>query len=189
MATYLTAADVLQPALLVLQGLLSAHAPLLHKERTFGTGLVVLVTVMWHLRVATSFCTLAGIPAWWRLGTARERRVKDGTAATTTDLVKNGFATCPAGTLVAKLFAKVCTTLQETATLPGANVFRLEQILHWPGRRVQRPLLALAALTFSGFTLAGATSLVAAVASAVQQRSADSHALRRLVSALVTKRR
>jgi hypothetical protein len=64
-ATYVAATHILQPALLVLESLLPAHAPLLHKKGAFGTSLIVLVTVVRHLRVATCFRAFAGVSAWW----------------------------------------------------------------------------------------------------------------------------
>ena len=64
-ATHVAAANVLQPALLILECLLPAHTPLLHKKGAFGTSLVVLVAVVRHLRVAACFRALAGVSAWW----------------------------------------------------------------------------------------------------------------------------
>jgi hypothetical protein len=64
-ATHVAATDVLQPTLLILERLLPAHAPLLHKKGAFGTSLVVLVAVVRHLRVAACFRTLTGVSARW----------------------------------------------------------------------------------------------------------------------------
>lgn len=51
-AANIAATDVLQPTLLILEGLFPAHAPFLHKERAFGTSLIVLVAVVGYLRMA-----------------------------------------------------------------------------------------------------------------------------------------
>jgi hypothetical protein len=64
-AAHVTAANILQPALLVLERLLPAHAPLLHKKGAFGTSLIVLVAVVRDLRVAACLRALAGVSAWW----------------------------------------------------------------------------------------------------------------------------
>lgn len=61
----IAAADILQPALLILEGLFPAHAPLLHKKRAFGTSLIVLVAVVRHLRVPACFGAFARISARW----------------------------------------------------------------------------------------------------------------------------
>lgn len=64
-ATHVAATDILQPALLILECLLPAHAPLLHKKGAFGTSLIVLVAIVRHLRVAARLRTLTGVSAWW----------------------------------------------------------------------------------------------------------------------------
>jgi hypothetical protein len=64
-ATYIAATNILQPALLILERLLPAHASLLHKKGALGTSLIILVTVVRHLRVTARFRTLAGVSAWW----------------------------------------------------------------------------------------------------------------------------
>jgi hypothetical protein len=61
-ATDITTANILQPALLILEGLLPAHAPFLHKERAFGTGLIILVAVVRYLRMSASLRTFASVP-------------------------------------------------------------------------------------------------------------------------------
>jgi hypothetical protein len=105
-------ADILQPALLVLEGLLPAHAPLLHKERTFGTSFIVLMAVVRYLRVAACFGTLAGVSTGRRLCTARKRWMQDCATATAADFVKDGFTTSATWALVTKLFTYVCTALE-----------------------------------------------------------------------------
>jgi hypothetical protein len=58
-------ANILQPALLILESLLPAHAPLLHKKRAFGTSLIILVAVVRYLRVSAGFRAFASISAGW----------------------------------------------------------------------------------------------------------------------------
>lgn len=70
-ATDLTTADVFQPALLVLETLLSTHAMLLNQERTSGTALIVHMTVVLDLRMPASFGSVTLEAAWRRLSTAR----------------------------------------------------------------------------------------------------------------------
>jgi hypothetical protein len=67
-ATDLSTADVLQPALLVLETLLATHTALFDKEGTSGTAFVVHVTIVLDLRVPTSLGTIALEAAWRRLG-------------------------------------------------------------------------------------------------------------------------
>ena len=64
-ATDITTANILQPALLILEGLLPAHAPFLHKERAFGTGLIILVAVVGHLRMPACLRAFASVSAGW----------------------------------------------------------------------------------------------------------------------------
>jgi hypothetical protein len=87
---------------------------------------------------------------------------------------------------VAKLFANVRATLEQTTALPRADVFGFEAVVYRPWCRVKRSLLALAALTFRSLALAGAASLVASVTAAVQHYSTNAHTLRRFVLTLVT---
>jgi hypothetical protein len=65
MSADIAAADVLQPALLILESLLPAHTPLLHKKRAFRTGLIVLVAVVGYLRVTAGFRAFTSISARW----------------------------------------------------------------------------------------------------------------------------
>ena len=62
-ATDIATANVLQPALLILESLLPAHAPFLHKKRAFGTGLIILVAVVGYLRMSASLRAFASIAA------------------------------------------------------------------------------------------------------------------------------
>jgi hypothetical protein len=86
---------------------------------------------------------------------------------------------------VAKLFANVRAAFEQTTALPCADVFGFEAVVYWSRCRMKRPLLALAALSFRSLTLAGAASLVAAVAAAVQHYSTNAHALGRFILTLV----
>jgi hypothetical protein len=67
-ATDLSTADVLQPALLVLETLLATHTALFDKEGTSGTAFVVHVTIVLDLRMPASLGTIALEAAWRRLG-------------------------------------------------------------------------------------------------------------------------
>lgn len=73
-ATNLSTADILQPALLILQTLLAAHTTLFDKEGASGTALIVHVAVVLDLRVTACLGTIALEAAWRRLSAARERR-------------------------------------------------------------------------------------------------------------------
>lgn len=187
-ATNLTATDILEPTLLILEGLLPTHAPLLHKKRAFRTSLIILVAVVRHLRMTACLCSLTGVTARWWPRSARKRRMQDRTATATANLVENCLTTCTAWTFVAKLLTNMCTAFQQTTTLSSADVLGFKHIFNRSRCGVKRTLLALAALTLCGFALAGATSLIAAVSATVQQRPANSHALRRLIATLVTDR-
>jgi len=88
---------------------------------------------------------------------------------------------------VAELLAKVRATLEQTTALPRADVFRFEHVFYRPWCGMERSLLALVALAFRSLALAGTASFVAAVTTAVQHGSTDSHALRCFVLALMTK--
>lgn len=69
-----------------------------------------------------------------------------GAAAPAADLVKDGFATCAAWALVAKLLAKVRPAFEQATALPRADVFGFKHVVYWSWSRMKRPLLALAAL-------------------------------------------
>lgn len=58
-ATNLAAAGVGEPAWLVLETLLAAHAGLFYQEGTFGAGLLIAVAVVRDLRMATVLRPLA----------------------------------------------------------------------------------------------------------------------------------
>jgi hypothetical protein len=62
-ATDITTANILQPALLILEGLLPAHTPFLHKKRAFGTSFIILVAVVGYLRMAACLCAFASVSA------------------------------------------------------------------------------------------------------------------------------
>ena len=87
---------------------------------------------------------------------------------------------------MAKLLTDVRSTFEQTTALPRADVFGFEAVVYWPWCGMKRSLLALAGLTLRSLALAGATSLVAAVAAAVQHYSTNAHTLGRFVLTLVT---
>ena len=55
LATDFATADVLKPALLIFESLLTAHAALLDQERALRASFIILVAIVRNLRVATSF--------------------------------------------------------------------------------------------------------------------------------------
>jgi hypothetical protein len=89
---------------------------------------------------------------------------------------------------VAKLLANMRAAFEQTTALPRADVFGFEAVVCRSWRRVKRPLLALAALSFRCLALAGTASLVAAVAAAVQHYSTNAHALWRFILTLMAER-
>ena len=70
-ATNLSTADVLQPALLVLETLLATHTTLFDKEGTSRTALVVHVAIVLDLRMTACLGTVALEAAWRRLSATR----------------------------------------------------------------------------------------------------------------------
>lgn len=105
LATNLTAACILQPALDILQILLATHATLLYQKGTFRAGFVVEMATMLDLRMSACFGSVALIATWWWLRTTWERWLEYGTTAVAAQLIKDGFPTCSTRTLVAKFFA------------------------------------------------------------------------------------
>jgi len=73
--------------------------------------------------------------------------VKYCAAAAAANLVEDGFTTCAAWALVAKLLANVRAAFEQPAALPGADVLSFKHVVHRPWCGMKRPLLALAALT------------------------------------------
>jgi hypothetical protein len=74
---------------------------------------------------------------------------------------------------------------QLTATIASTYMFSLEIIARTARCRIQRSRFSPIRLTLGSFTLTSAASLTTLVTSAIQRNSADTHTLRRLLSALV----
>jgi len=185
-AADLSAAHVFQPALLVLETLLATHTALFDKEGTSRAALVVHVTVVLDLRMSTCFGTIALEAAWRRLSATGQRRCQNGPTTVAVNFIENGLSTRAAGTLVAKIFAKVVAAFERSATDTGTNVLSLKAVIHGSNMGfLKLTTLALDGLTFSSLSLALATALVASMTTTIEGGSADSHTLRRLGLALV----
>ena len=189
--TYVTATDLLEPAWLVLERVLAAHARLGRKERALGAALIVLVTVMSDLRMSASLGPPAVEAAGWWFGTAWQRRLQYSTATMATELVEDGFATGTAGALMTQLLTTMgrVTTLQLATTWTRADMLRFEVLLRIARCRIERPAFSTTGLAFGGLALACAATFATFVSSTVERDSANSHALRWLDNALMTDRR
>jgi hypothetical protein len=185
-ATDLSTAHVLQPALLVLETLLTTHAALLDKKGTSRTSLVIHVTIVLDLRMTARLGTIALEAAWRWLSAAWQRRCQNGTTTVAVDFVEDGLSTRAARTLMAKIFAEVVAAFERSATDTGTNVLGFKAIIHRSNMGfLELTALALDGLSFSSLSLALATALVASMTTTIEGRSADSHTLRRLSLALV----
>lgn len=71
LTTDLAAANILKPALLMLQHLLATHAAAFYKERAFGAAFIVLVTIVLDLRMTADLGTLTLKAAWRWLSATR----------------------------------------------------------------------------------------------------------------------
>lgn len=91
-AANLSTADILQPALLVLQCLLATHALLLDQIWAFRARHIVLMTCMRHLRMTTSLQPLALIATRRRLSATGQWWLQNSPSAMATDLVKDSFS-------------------------------------------------------------------------------------------------
>ena len=180
-ATDLTTADVFQPALLVLETLLSTHAMLLNQERTSGTALIVHMTVVLDLRMAASFGSVTLEAAWWRLSTARKWGSQHCTATVAVDLVKDGFATRSTRSLMAEVLTEVVSTLERSTTWTSADMLSLKAVIDGSNVCIfQLTALTLHGLSFTSLPLTFATAFIASMTTTVQGSSAYSHTLRRL---------
>jgi hypothetical protein len=185
-ATDLSAAHVFQPALLVLETLLTTHTALLNKEGTSRASFVVHVTIVLNLRMAARLGTIALEAAWRRLSATGQRRCQNSTTTVAVDFVEDGLSTRAARTLVAKIFAEVVAAFERSATDTGTNMLSLKAVIHRSNMGfLKLTTLALDGLSFGSLSLALATTLVASMTTTIEGRSTDSHTLRRLSLALV----
>ena len=93
LATNLATSNILKPALLILHQLLATHASLFNQERTLWTILIILMTVVLDLRVATRLGSVALHATWRRLSTAWERWGKYSPTTMARNLIKDGLTT------------------------------------------------------------------------------------------------
>ena len=106
-STYLTASNFGEPAWLVLQSVFTTQTWFGSQERALRAVLVVLMTVVGNLRMATILGPLTLGTAWRRFGAAWQWRVDNSPAAIAANLVEYGLPTCPTGTFVAEFLASM----------------------------------------------------------------------------------
>jgi hypothetical protein len=188
LTTDLAAANVLQPAWLILERMLPTHATLLDQEWALRARLVILMAVVRDLLMSTRLRPGAWESTRRRFRTARKRWLKDGASTMAADLLEDGFPAASTSTLVAKFCAEVLTALQQSATLPCANVLSLEAVVQSRHCGAQRSLLLLRALPLSRLLLTCAAAFIASMAATIQRHTAHAHTLRLLDMALVADR-
>ena len=185
--TDLSTADILEPALLILETLLATHAAFLNQERTSWTAFVVHVAIVLDLRMATRLSAIALEPTRWRLSTARQRWCQNGTTTVAIDLIKDRFSTRSARTLVTEVFAEVVAAFEGSTTRTRTNVLGLEPVINRSDVSFLKfATLTLEGLSFRSLALALATAFVASMTTTVESGSANPHTLRRFDLALVT---
>lgn len=179
-STNLTTADVFQPALLVLETLLAAHAMFLNQERTSRAVLIIHVTIVLNLRMTASLGTVALEAAWRRLSTARKWRCQDGATAVAVDLVKDGFSTGSTRAFVTEILTKVVAALERSTTWASANMLSFKAVVDGANMSFfQLASLALHGLSFASLPLTFTTAFVTSMTTTVESSSAYSHTLRR----------
>lgn len=181
-STYLTASNFGEPAWLVLQSVFTTQTWFGGQERALRAVLVVLMTAVGNLRMATILGPSALGTAWRRFGAAWQWRVDNSPAAIAANLIEYGLPTCPTGTFVAEFLASMVgiTTLQRPTTAAGTDMFCFNVFagLAWS---IQRSRFSAISLTLGRLSFSWAATFSAFVASAVEGYSADSHALRSLL--------
>jgi hypothetical protein len=125
LATELAASYIRQPARLVLQPILAAHAVLGREKRTFWAILAVQVAVVGHLRVAAYLGPPAFEHARGRLRAARQRGLQNRLSAVATDLVEHCFATRVAKSSMAQFLALVVAAFEQPFADSSADMLRL----------------------------------------------------------------
>lgn len=175
--TDIAATDVSEPAWLVLQSFLAAHAPLLAQEGAFRTWVVVLMTIVGNLWMTASFWSLASVPTRGRLCTAGKRRLKDCPATVAIDLLKDCLSARSAGTLMAQLLANVVAALERSPALASANVLCFKTVINRASSRMERSLLFLRRLTLNSFALTRAATLFTPMPATVEIGSTDASTL------------
>ena len=174
--TGLTAPHVVQPARLVLESPLAAHANLLGQKGAFGTGLIVPVAIVRHLRMSTGFGSPAVESTSWRLGAAGQGRLKHGLAAVAADILKHGLPAAGARTLVAEFRTAVIGALQRPTADARTDVLGLKALVDQSRSGVQRTQLPLEHLPLCRFSLSRTASLAAFMTAAIQGGFADARA-------------
>jgi hypothetical protein len=151
-----------EPTRLILEGLLSANAGLLHKKWALGAGFFIVVALMFDLRVTAGSLASTVVGARWRAGSTGLRWVEGGSAAGAADFVEDCFETAVTWPFVAELGAKVVTTFKTSSTDFEANMLGLIVLIDWSGT-----VLTSSCLAFAGFLLAGTATLTALVSSTI----------------------
>lgn len=167
LATHRTTADVAEPALLIFESFLAAHAHLRGQKRAFWAGVIVLVAVVSNLRMSTGFWSFTWIATWRRLGATWKWRLQDSPATVASNLFEDGFSAGAAGAFMTELFAYVVAALQQTTALPSTDVLGLVAFLgsSWCGS--QWSSLLATGLPLMCFTLTSTAVFVTHVPSAV----------------------
>ena len=98
---HFAAANISQPARLMLESLLTAHTPLLHKMRAFGASFIVLMAVVSYLWVSTCLRSIARIPTWRRFSAARQGWLENSSSTTAAELLEYRFSTGATGSAMA----------------------------------------------------------------------------------------
>jgi hypothetical protein len=111
LAAHFAATRIRQPARLVLQPALAAHAVFGREKRTLWAILAVHMTVVGHLGMAACLWPPAFKHARRRLRAAWQRRLQNRLPAIAADLVKDGFAAGVAKSAVAQLLTHVVAAL------------------------------------------------------------------------------
>ena len=187
LSTYFSTADLSEPAWLVLQLILRTQTRFRRQKWALWTSLLVRVAIVRNMRMTTSPCSLAFESTWRRLSATWQWWLKDCTAAVTTDLIKNCFATRSASTTMAQLLARMGTALQGASTYTCADMLCLKfAFMSSLKRRMKGSLLLLVCSPLSCQTLSSAAVFSALMTAAIECNTADPHALRMLEVTLMT---
>jgi len=168
-----------EPARLVLQDLLSTNARLLHQKGALWARYIIRVTLVLNTGMSASASPVALKPALRWPAAAGLWRGEDGTPASATDLVENGFGARRAWTPMAQLLASVVAALELTSAHLDADVFSLVVF-------IDSSTLLLSSL--SSLFLSRAAPLSALVSTTVELSLANAEAQGMLDGSLVTNR-
>ena len=124
--------------------------------------------------------------AWRWASTARQRCLENGPSTVTGDVVEESFLATSAHPLVAQICAHVIPAPEWPTALARADMLSLHVSIDPWYCYTKRLHFTLRSLSFDCLALACAASLTTLVTAAVQCGLAQSHALRWLLSALMT---